>query len=164
MAVATDAPPLRPPTLAEMTNKSTSTWQEDVQTLFHCAKDRFPDVVWDVVDEDAMYDPINERVLNHKGTTSLQILKLLPVILINNTPHTQALVSAVLLRPHPRESDKSLLSSTSQIRIQVEQTRLDILRMIRRCWVSIRQEGGFDNMETWVTAEISDGTGLSWSL
>ena len=129
--------------------------------MFHCAKDRFPDVVWDVVDEDAMYDPINERVLNHKGTTSLQILKLLPVILINNTPHTQALVSAVLLRPHPRESDKSLLSSTSQIRIQVEQTRLDILRMIRRCWVSIRQEGGFDNMETWVTAEISDGTGLS---
>ncbi|PAV14693.1 hypothetical protein PNOK_0977100 [Pyrrhoderma noxium] len=68
----------------------------------------------------------------------------------------QALVSAVLLRPHPQESDKSLLSSTSQIRVQVEQTRLDILRMIRRRWVSIRQEGGFDNMETWVTAEISD--------
>ncbi|PAV14716.1 hypothetical protein PNOK_0979400 [Pyrrhoderma noxium] len=68
----------------------------------------------------------------------------------------QALVSAVLLRPHPQESDKSLLSSSSQIRIQVEQTRLDILRMIRRRWVSIRQEGGFDNMETWVTAEISD--------
>ena len=107
-----------------------------------------------------MDDPINERVLNNKGTTSLQILKLLPVILINNTPHTQALVSAVLLRPHPQESDKTLLSSTSQIRVQVEQTRLDILRMIRRCWASIRQEGGFDNMETWVTAEISDGTGL----
>ena len=108
-----------------------------------------------------MDDPINERVLNNKGTTSLQILKLLPVILINNTPHTQALVSAVLLRPHPRESDKSLLSSTSQIRVQVEQTRLDILRMIRRRWVSISQEGGFDNMESWVTAEISDGTSLS---
>ncbi|PAV14653.1 hypothetical protein PNOK_0973100 [Pyrrhoderma noxium] len=39
----------------------------------------------------------------------------------------QALVSAVLLRPHPQER-----------------------------WVSIRQEGGFDNMETWVTAEIRD--------
>ncbi|PAV14656.1 hypothetical protein PNOK_0973400 [Pyrrhoderma noxium] len=68
----------------------------------------------------------------------------------------QALVSAVLLRSHPQESDKSLLSITSQIRVQVEQTRLDILRMIRRRWVSIRQEGGFDNMETCVTAEISD--------
>ncbi|PAV14696.1 hypothetical protein PNOK_0977400 [Pyrrhoderma noxium] len=41
----------------------------------------------------------------------------------------QALVSAVLLRPHPQESDKSLLSSTSQIRVQVEQTRIDILRV-----------------------------------
>ncbi|PAV14719.1 hypothetical protein PNOK_0979700 [Pyrrhoderma noxium] len=41
----------------------------------------------------------------------------------------QALVSAVLLRPHPQESDKSLLSSTSQIRVQVEQTRLDILQI-----------------------------------
>ena len=164
MEVATDAPPLRPHTLAEATKKSTSTWQEDLQTLFHRDKVRFPDAVWDVVDEDEMDDPINERVLNHKGTTSLQLLELFPVILINNTPHTQALVSAVLLRPHPRESDKSLLSSTSQIRVQVEQTRLDILRMIRRRWVSIRQEGGFDNMETWVTAEISDGTSLSWTL
>ena len=66
-----------------------------------------------------------------------------------------------LLRPHPQESDKSFLSITSQIRVQVEQTCLYIVRMIRRRWVSIRQEGGFDNMETWVTAEISDGTGLS---
>ena len=61
----------------------------------------------------------------------------------------------MLLRPHPQESDKSLLSSTSQIRVQVEQTRLDILRMIRRRWVSIRQEGGFDNVNTWFTAELS---------
>ena len=108
-----------------------------------------------------MDDSINEIVHSHKGTTFSQLLELFPVILINNTPHTQALVSAVLLRPHPRESDKSLLSRTSQIRVQVEQIRLDILRMIRRRWVSIRQEGGFDKMETWVTAEISDGKGLS---
>ena len=80
---------------------------------------------------------------------------------LNNEYLTQALVSAVLLQSHPQETDKSLLSCTSQIRVQVEQTRLDILRMIRRRWVSIRQEGGFDNMETWVTAEISDSTSLS---
>ena len=83
---------------------------------------------------------------------------------LNNSYLTQALVSAVLLRPHPQESDKSLLSSTSQIRVQVGQTRLDILRMIRRRWVQIRQEGGFDNMKTWMTAEISDGTSLSQTL
>ena len=87
--------------------------------------------------------------------------QIIVLFLIINTPHSQALVSAVLLRPHLQESDKSLLSSTSQIRVQVDQTRLDILRMIRRRWVLIRQEGGFDNMETWVTAETSDSTGLS---
>ena len=80
MAVATDAPPLRPPALAEATKKSTSTWQEDLQTLFHRAKDRFPDVVWDLVDEDAMDDSSNEEVWGHKGTTLLQLLNLFPVI------------------------------------------------------------------------------------
>ena len=80
MAVATDAPPLRPPTLAEMTNKSTSTWQEDVQTLFHRTKDRFPDIVWDLVDEDAMDDSSNEEFWGHQGTTLSQLLNLFPVI------------------------------------------------------------------------------------
>ena len=82
MAVATDAPPLRPPTLAEMTNKSTSTWQEDLQTLFHRAKDRFPDIVWDLVDEDAMDDSSNEEVWGHKGITLSQLLSLFPDIFI----------------------------------------------------------------------------------
>ena len=82
MAVATDAPPLRLPALAEATKKSTSTWQEDLQTLFHRDKVRFPDAVWDVVDEDAMDDSINEIVHSHKGTTFSQLLELLPVIFI----------------------------------------------------------------------------------
>ena len=80
MEVATDAPPLRPPALAEATKKSTSTWQEDLQTLFHRAKDHFPDVVWDLVDEDAMDDSSNEEVWGHKGTTLFQLLNLFPVI------------------------------------------------------------------------------------
>ena len=82
MEVATDAPPLRPHTLAEATKKSTSTWQEDLQTLFHRDKDRFPDAVWDVVDEDAMDDSTNEIVHSHKGTTFSQLLELLPIIFI----------------------------------------------------------------------------------
>ena len=82
MEVATDAPPLRPPALAEATKKSTSTWQEDVQTLFHRAKVRFLDAVWDLVDEDSIDDSINEIVHSHKGTTFSQLLKLLPVIFI----------------------------------------------------------------------------------
>ena len=82
MAFATDAPPLRPPTLAEATNKSTSTRQEDLQTLFHRAKDHFPDVVWDLVDEDAMDDSSNEEVWGPRGTTLSQILNLFRVIFI----------------------------------------------------------------------------------
>ena len=80
MEVATDAPPLRPHALSEITNQSTSTWQEDLQTLFHRDKDRFPDAVWDVVDEDAMDGPINERVHSQKGTTFSQLLELFPVV------------------------------------------------------------------------------------
>ena len=80
MTVATDAPPLRPPALAEATKKSTSTWQEALQTLFHRAKDRFPDAVWDLVDEDAADNSSNEEVWDHKGTTLSQILSLFPVI------------------------------------------------------------------------------------
>ena len=80
MEVATDAPPLLPSSLAETTNKSTSTWQEDLQTLFHRAKVRFPDAVWDLVYEDSMDDSINEIVHSRKGTTFSQLLELFPVI------------------------------------------------------------------------------------
>ena len=82
MEAAIDAPPLRPPALSEATKKSTSTWQEDLQTLFHRDKVRFPDAVWDLVYEDSMDDSINEIVHSHKGTTFSQLLELLPVIFI----------------------------------------------------------------------------------
>ena len=71
MNSASAPPPVRPPALAEATKKSTSTWQEDLQSLFHRAKDRFPDVVWDLVDEDAMDDTPNEEVWGHKGIIKL---------------------------------------------------------------------------------------------
>ena len=80
MEFATDAPPLRLPALAEATKKSTSTRQEDLQTLFHRVKVRFPDAVWDLVDEDSMDDSINERVHSQKGTTFSQLLELFPVV------------------------------------------------------------------------------------
>ena len=83
MEVATDAAPLRPPALAEATKKSTSTWQEDLQTLFHRDKVRFPDAVWDLVYEDSMDDSINEIIHSHKGTTFSQLLELFPVIFIH---------------------------------------------------------------------------------
>lgn len=52
-----------PPGLQEAANNSTTTWQVDLESLFHHAKDRFPDVVWEVgVDGDRVED-----VWGHKG-------------------------------------------------------------------------------------------------
>ncbi|KAI0915857.1 hypothetical protein AcV5_003350 [Taiwanofungus camphoratus] len=67
----------------------------------------------------------------------------------------QTLVSSVLLRPHVTETDETMLSSTSHIRVQVEQARMDILRWLRRRWLGVKQEGGFDALEGWAVKEIS---------
>ena len=40
--------PFPPPALQEATKNSTSVWQENLEELFRNAKDRFPDVVWEV--------------------------------------------------------------------------------------------------------------------
>ncbi|KAG6856981.1 hypothetical protein H0H87_011370 [Tephrocybe sp. NHM501043] len=68
----------------------------------------------------------------------------------------QTLVSSILLRPHPTETDAPMLSSTSHIRVQVEQARVDLLKWIGKRWLGIRQEGGFDQLEGWALKEISD--------
>ncbi|TFK20474.1 hypothetical protein FA15DRAFT_625369 [Coprinopsis marcescibilis] len=68
----------------------------------------------------------------------------------------QTLVASILLRPHPTEDDQPLLSATSHIRVEVEQTRLELLKWIGKRWIGIRQEQGFDNLEGWALKEISD--------
>ncbi|RDB30179.1 hypothetical protein Hypma_012352 [Hypsizygus marmoreus] len=68
----------------------------------------------------------------------------------------QTLVSSILLRPHPTETNAPMLSSTSHIRVQVEQARVDLLKWIGKRWLGIRQEGGFDDLEGWALKEISD--------
>ena len=73
MVAVTSQPPVRPPALLEATKKSTTAWQEDLQALFHRTKDRFPDVVWDLLDEDAMDEGgTPEEVWGHKGAPSIQ--------------------------------------------------------------------------------------------
>ena len=64
---------LPPPGLQEATKNSTSAWQENLQDLFRNAKDRFPDVVWEVGGvDDAMKEVAVEgvqvdEVWGHKG-------------------------------------------------------------------------------------------------
>lgn len=57
-----------PPALQEATQISESTWQADLQSLFHRAKDRFPDVVWELLDDEDDDSGKNaEEVWGHKG-------------------------------------------------------------------------------------------------
>jgi hypothetical protein len=49
--------------LQEATRNSTSAWQRDLAALFRHAKERFPDVVWELTSEDAGV----EEVWGHKG-------------------------------------------------------------------------------------------------
>ncbi|KXN84931.1 hypothetical protein AN958_11914 [Leucoagaricus sp. SymC.cos] len=71
-------------------------------------------------------------------------------------PLYQTLVSAILIKPHPTEPNSPFLSPTSQIRQQVEQARIELLKWISKRWLQIRQEHGFDNLEGWAIKEISD--------
>lgn len=50
-----------------------------------------------------------------------------------------------------------MLSPTSHVRVLVEQARMDILRWLRRRWLNVKQEGGFDSLEGWAAKEISHG-------
>jgi len=49
-----------------------------------------------------------------------------------------------------------MLSSTFAIRSQVEETRMDILRWLRKRWV-VWQNGVFNALQGWAVREISGG-------
>ncbi|PCH39473.1 hypothetical protein WOLCODRAFT_167980 [Wolfiporia cocos MD-104 SS10] len=74
----------------------------------------------------------------------------------------QTLVSSILLRPHLVEDDQPMLSATSHIRVQAEQARLDIIRWLRRRWLNVKQENGFDGLEGWAAKEIAHELELTW--
>ena len=61
------------------------------------------------------------------------------------------------LRPSPTDPEAALLSSTSNVRIQAEQARLDIVSYIWRRWLTIKQEDGFVGLEPWAAGEICTG-------
>ncbi|KAF8625832.1 hypothetical protein AX15_005168 [Amanita polypyramis BW_CC] len=73
----------------------------------------------------------------------------------------QTLVSSILLRPSSTDPNQVMLSTTSHIKVQVEQTQADVLARIGKRWLNIRQEGGFDDLEGWAIKEISDAIDVS---
>ncbi|KAJ7060816.1 hypothetical protein C8F01DRAFT_1220056 [Mycena amicta] len=78
----------------------------------------------------------------------------------------QALVNIILLpHPEPNNEDTSfpeqpLLSQTSHVRVQVEQTRMEVLGWIKRGGRGradrVAREGGLDGVEGWAIREIAD--------
>lgn len=62
-----------PPGLQEATKNSTHAWQEHLELLFRHAKDRFPDVVWDLVGDDDEPNQSSEEVWGHKGELQLNM-------------------------------------------------------------------------------------------
>ncbi|KAI0266571.1 hypothetical protein BC834DRAFT_935617 [Gloeopeniophorella convolvens] len=73
----------------------------------------------------------------------------------------QALVSSILLRPHASDPNATMLPSTSLIRNRVEETRVELLRWMKKRWVGIRMEGGFDRLDGWALQEIGHELELS---
>lgn len=69
----------------------------------------------------------------------------------------QTLVSSILLRAHPTETNEAMLSPTSHVRVQVEQARMDVVRWLRRRWLGVKQEGGFNALDPWAVKEICHG-------
>ena len=60
-----------PPALIEATRNSTVAWQDDLQALFDEAKERFPDVVWELHADENNPSKGPDEVWGHKGTSCL---------------------------------------------------------------------------------------------
>jgi hypothetical protein len=73
-------------------------------------------------------------------------------------PHffDQTVVSNIILRPRPGEAEKAFLPQTSLILAAAEEIRIHTLGFMRKRWLNVRQEGGFDELEGWAVKEISD--------
>lgn len=63
-----------PPALLEAIRNSTVAWQEDLQSLFNHAKERFADVVWELVDENNDKQQGVDEVWGHKGRLQISLV------------------------------------------------------------------------------------------
>lgn len=66
----------------------------------------------------------------------------------------QTLVSSILLRPHPTNTSATLLPNNSPVRLRVEETRMEVIRWLKKHWINVRMVGGFDHLQTWSLTEI----------
>lgn len=83
MALSVALPTSPPPGLQEATKKSTISWQHDLESLFHHTKDRFPDVVWELVGDDDVDAPRgpSDEIYGHKGQLTSFLSSPFPTVL-----------------------------------------------------------------------------------
>jgi hypothetical protein len=55
------------------------------------------------------------------------------------------------------ESDELTIAAGSSLRQSVERAKEGVLRQIKRRWLQIQAEAGFNGLEVWALKEISDG-------
>ncbi|KIM37599.1 hypothetical protein M413DRAFT_30792 [Hebeloma cylindrosporum] len=72
----------------------------------------------------------------------------------------QTLVS-ILLRPHPTDLTRTLLSPTSHVSVRVNKACLEVKMWIGERWRLIRNKRGFDATQPWALKEISDYINVS---
>lgn len=65
-------------------------------------------------------------------------------------------MNSLLLRVDPT-TNQPLLPSGGAIRTLVENTRVEIIKHLRKRWMQVREKTGFVGLETWALKEISDG-------
>ena len=85
-----------PPGLQEATRNSTAHWQDDLQSLFDHAKDRFADVVWELNSDSGKGI---EEVWGHKGLSSFSSLFPPSPIVLPRRPTVPARSDATRLVP-----------------------------------------------------------------
>ncbi|KAH7904412.1 hypothetical protein BJ138DRAFT_1119440 [Hygrophoropsis aurantiaca] len=80
-------------------------------------------------------------------------------------------ISSILLRigssdpnspsHHDADDPQPLLATTSPIRARVEEARTEVVRYLRKRWMGVRHEGGFEGLEGWAVKEIAGETEVS---
>lgn len=53
-----------------------------------------------------------------------------------------------------------MLSPTSHVRVLIDQVRMDVVKWLRKRWLGIRNDGGFDMLENWALKELAHGLSL----
>ncbi|KAG8859862.1 hypothetical protein FRB91_006288 [Serendipita sp. 411] len=136
-------------------------WQDSIHDLVSRAQKTIDEVMCD--QSDACFEQQEWLEIMDSDGTQFQDLDRVSWIMSSvlrglsdtNAPRVyQTLVSSVLLRPNPSDASTTILPTNSPVRARVEETRMEIIRWLRKHWMNVKLAGGFDSLQTWSLTEI----------